>query len=215
MRILTFSFGDLLTNTYFCLDEAGGCAVIDPGLDGEAVWDKLSRKGLCPTHILLTHGHFDHARGVRFLREKSGAEVLIHRADAPMLSDPYKAAASFYYRGQVADYPVTEADRLLEEGDEILCGSMRFRVLHTPGHTPGSVCFAAGDTLFCGDTLFAYGYGRTDLYGGDDAAMAASLERLAAIPENLKLCPGHGNSAHLDGQRDAIAGYIRYLRTGA
>lgn len=213
MRTQTFTFGELLTNTYFCFDEQGNCAVIDPGLDGEAVWEKLKQKGLCPTHILLTHGHFDHARGVKFLREQSGAKVYVHREDAPLLTDPGKNAAAFFYRGRVEDYPCAEADVLLEDGDEVRCGSMTFRTIHTPGHTAGSVVFQCEDTLFCGDTVFSYGYGRTDLYGGDDWALSDSLEKILALPENFHLRPGHGNSTHLDLQRDSLRAYSDRLRS--
>ena len=213
MRVLSFNLGELNTNTYFCFNEAGDCAVIDPGMDGAAVWEKLITKGLKPTHILLTHGHFDHAEGVKALRDLSGARVLVHRGDAEFLADPMKNAAAFYYRGETGDYPRVEADEILEDGDTVVCGALRFTVLHTPGHTPGSVCFRAGEDLFCGDTVFAYGFGRTDLYGGDARALAASLTRLLAIPENVKLYPGHGNSTHLDAQREKIGTYIRCLDT--
>ena len=212
MRVLTYSFGEYQTNTYFCFDESGACAVIDPGMDGEAVVNKLKERGLTPTRILLTHGHFDHVLGVKALRDATGAEVCIHFADAPLLSDPGKNAAVYFYRGDTSSYPAVHPDLSLRDRDTVSCGEMRFRVLHTPGHTQGSACFLCGDTLFCGDTVFAYGYGRTDLAGGDAQALADSLERLAAIPENLKLCPGHGNSSHLDRCRDQIASYVRQLR---
>ncbi|MBP5289698.1 MAG: MBL fold metallo-hydrolase [Clostridia bacterium] len=212
MRVLTFCFGDYQTNTYFCFDESGACAVIDPGMDGEAVVNKLRERGLTPSHILLTHGHFDHILGVKAVQSATGAKVCIHTADAPLLSDPGRNAAVYFYRGQTESYPSLHGDILLHDGDRIDCGSFSFTVLHTPGHTAGSVCFSCGDTLFCGDTVFAYGYGRTDLAGGDAGALADSLERLAAIPENMKLCPGHGNSAHLDNCRSQIKYYARMLR---
>ncbi len=212
MRVLVFCFGEYQTNTYFCFDENGNCVVIDPGMDGASVTEKLREKGLTPSYILLTHGHFDHILGVKALHEATGAKICIHADDAPLLSDPGQNAAVYFYRGQTGSFPSTRADVLLHDGDEIVCGSFSFRVMHTPGHTPGSVCFRSGETLFCGDTVFAYGYGRTDLAGGDPEAMSRSLERLAAIPENLKLCPGHGNSAHLDRCRESLKVYARILQ---
>lgn len=212
MRVLTYTFGEYQTNTYFCFDESGFCVVIDPGMDGEAVVNKLSERGLKPTYILLTHGHFDHVLGVKTVQNATGAKVCIHYADAPLLSDPGKNAAVYFFRGEVSTYPSTRADLLLHDGDEIDCGAFSFKVLHTPGHTAGSVCFRCEDVLFCGDTLFAYGYGRTDLAGGDPEALANSLERLAAIPEDCKLCPGHGNSSHLGRCRANIESYVRILR---
>lgn len=212
MRTLTFCLGALRTNTYFCFDENRNTVVIDPGMDGEGIYEKLVQKELCPAYILLTHGHFDHSQGVRILAEKTGAKVCIHSADGVMLGDPGKNSAGFYYRGDTTFYPRTKADILLEDGDEIVCGSMRFSTFHTPGHTPGSVCFRSDNTLFCGDTVFAYGYGRYDLWGGNRESLSASLERIAAMEEGIKLCPGHGNTASLDRIRTDILKFAEELK---
>ncbi len=212
MKVLSFSLGALRTNTYFCFDDTGACIVIDPGMDGEGIAEKLRQKGLCPSYILLTHGHFDHSQGVKALKEATGAKVLIHREDAEMLSNPGKNSAGFYYRGDLSAFPVSCADTLLEDGDVIRCGTMEFTVIHTPGHTPGSVCFLSENILFCGDTVFAYGYGRFDLWGGDKADLSASLSRIASISEDLKLCPGHGNSASLSRIREQIVAFSNELK---
>ena len=212
MKVLSFSLGALRTNTYFCFDDAGNCVVIDPGMDGEGIAEKLRQKGLSPSYILLTHGHFDHSQGVKVLKEQTGAKVLIHREDGEMLSNPGKNSAGFYYRGDLSAFPKSEADVLLEDGDVIRCGTMSFTVIHTPGHTPGSVCFQSENVLFCGDTVFAYGYGRFDLWGGDKSALSASLSRIAGISEDLKLCPGHGNSASLSRVRDQISAFSNELK---
>ena len=214
MRILTFCFGAMRTNTYFCFDDAGACAVIDPGMDGESVWQKLCEKGLRPSHILLTHGHFDHAEGAAYLAKESGAAICIHRDDAVMLSNPALGSAAFYYRGDLSGYPRCTADVLLEEGSVLSIGSLNFTVLHTPGHTPGSVSFASENTLFCGDTVFAYGYGRFDLWGGDRMELARSLKRIAALGTDYKLCPGHGNTATLSRRREGILAEISELERG-
>ena len=203
--------GALRTNTYFCFDDTGACVVIDPGMDGEGIYEKLREKGLTPSHILLTHGHFDHSQGVKALKEKSGAKVLVHREDNVMLTQPGKSAAAFYYRGDLSSYPVSSADILLEEGDEIRVGEMNFKVFHTPGHTPGSVCFQSENILFCGDTVFASGYGRYDLWGGDKNMLGASIARIAGMDENLKLCPGHGNSTTLSRIQSDLIFYAKDL----
>ncbi len=203
--------GALRTNTYFCFDDTGACVVIDPGMDGEGIYEKLREKGLTPSHILLTHGHFDHSQGVKALKEKSGAKVLVHREDNVMLTQPGKSAAAFYYRGDLSSYPVLSADILLEEGDEIRVGEMNFKVFHTPGHTPGSVCFQSENILFCGDTVFASGYGRYDLWGGDKNMLGASIARIAGMDENLKLCPGHGNSTTLSRIQSDLIFYAKDL----
>lgn len=212
MKVLSFSLGALRTNTYFCFDDTGACVVIDPGMDGEGIAEKLRQKGLSPSYILLTHGHFDHSQGVKALKEATGARVLVHREDGEMLSNPGKNSAGFYYRGDLSAFPVSEADTLLEDGDVIRCGTMTFSVLHTPGHTPGSVCFLSENILFCGDTVFAYGYGRFDLWGGDKNALSTSLSRIADLPDDLKLCPGHGNSASLSRIRQQIRAFSNELK---
>lgn len=211
MRVLTFSLGALRTNTYFCFDESGSCVVIDPGMDGEGIAEKLAAKGLTPTYIFLTHGHFDHSQGVRVLKAATGAKVVVHREDAVMLTDAGKNSAAFYYHGDLSAFPTQEPDLLVEDGDVIRVGSMTFSVMHTPGHTPGSVCFQSENCLFCGDTVFAYGYGRYDLWGGDRTALCSSLQKIASLEEDYKLCPGHGNSASLSRIRDQIAEFSHEL----
>ena len=211
MKVLTFTLGALRTNTYFCLNDTGDCVVIDPGMDGEGIAEKLRQKGLNPSHILLTHGHFDHSQGVKALREATGARVLVHRDDSEMLSDPGKNSAGFYYCGDFSAFPRSFPDQVLCDGDVIKAGELSFRVIHTPGHTPGSVCFLSENVLFCGDTVFAYGYGRYDLWGGDPHALAASLKKIAGMEGDLKLCPGHGNTATLARIRDQIASYAKEL----
>lgn len=204
MKTLTFCLGDLRTNTYFCFEEDGECVVIDPGMDALGILDKLKQKGLIASHILLTHGHFDHSLAAKLLAEKTGAKICIHEADEELLLDPWKNSAAFFYRGKTEGYPVTHADVLLREGDVLTVGSMNFEVMHTPGHTNGSCVFRQKNTLFCGDTVFAYGFGRYDLYGGDRALLSASLRRIAALEDNYKICPGHGNSATLERIRAQI-----------
>ena len=203
--------GALRTNTYFCFDESGACVVIDPGMDGEGIAAKLAEKGLTADYIFLTHGHFDHSQGVRALQGATGAKVVVHREDEIMLSDPGKNSAAFYYRGDLSAFPTSQADLVVSDGDVIEVGSMRFTVFHTPGHTPGSVCFVTDETVFCGDTVFAYGYGRYDLWGGDRAALAASLKKIAALYGDYKLCPGHGNSATLSRIRPQIEAFADEL----
>ena len=204
--------GALRTNTYFCFDDSGHCVVIDPGMDGEGIYEKLKQKNLAPQYIFLTHGHFDHSQGVKLLAEKTGAKVCIHAEDAVMLENPAFNSANFYYRGDFSFYPRTRADILLSEGSLLSVGSMNFSVLHTPGHTPGSVCFRSEEMLFCGDTLFSYGYGRYDLWGGDRERLADSIRRLSEISKELKICPGHGNTASFSRIRPLLPQYLAELQ---
>lgn len=152
--------------------------------------------------ILLTHGHFDHITAVDALRQAvPGVPVYIHAADASMLTDGTRNASALFF-GTADVY--APADRLLQDGDSIRLGDEVLSVLHTPGHSPGSVCYlnTADGTLFTGDTLFAFGIGRCDLWGGDSAAMRQSLRRLGSLPRTLRIFPGHGETAVLGAALD-------------
>ena len=192
MKIQKYSVGVWGTNCYFLLDESGEgggncCAVVDPGDDGDAILRRLSSQALHCDAILLTHGHFDHVGGVRGVAEAARCPVWLCEADTVL---PERLTAGPLY------YTDTYAD-----GDTVEVGSLRFTVLETPGHTPGSVCLLCENVLFSGDTLFAGSCGRVDLAGGVPAQMGASLKRLAELPGNYAVLPGHGPATTLDAER--------------
>lgn len=187
MTLSSLTVGSIGTNCYILYDEKTlDAAVIDPGDNAKPVADRIRELGLNVRAILLTHGHFDHCGDVKRIRKLTGAQVFVHPADRDL--------PIMLRRG-------LEADRDLADGDVLDLAGTRLRVLHTPGHTPGSVCFLCGDLLFSGDTLFAGGCGRTDFPGGDAEQMAASLRRLGSIPEDLRVLPGHGESSTLNAER--------------
>ena len=178
--------GLLETNCYIVsLPGRDDCTVIDPGADAEAILRAAGGKK--PAFVLLTHGHFDHIGAAGALRE-AGARILIHEADAPMLTDPGLNAGWMIGREVTAP----PADRTFRDGEDLELAGLTFAVIHTPGHTPGSCCFRCGDVLFTGDTVMAGGYGRTDLPGGSERAMIASLRRILPLTRTLTVYGGHG-----------------------
>ena len=194
MKIFNLYSGSWRSNCYLLCDmDKGVCAVIDPSERAERIIGFADERGLEIKQILLTHGHFDHMLSLDELRAKTGAPLAMHRDDAECLADPHKSA--FDLVGGNAEFAPPE--RELADGSIVELGGHKIRVLHTPGHTKGSVCFAVGDCLFTGDTLFSGGYGRCDLYGGNYTDMRRSLDRLAALDTDYKFFPGHGESGRL------------------
>lgn len=178
-------------NCYLLIDPPSGqLAVIDPGSDPTPTLLRLCvDNGWTVSHIFLTHGHYDHMGGASALRRTfPDAPIHLHPADAG-LDEPLTPTASL---GNVT---------LWADGDRVSVGGLTVEVLHTPGHTAGSVTLRCEDVLFTGDTLFAGTVGRTDLPGGDAAAMMASLKRLAQLPGDLRVLPGHNEATTLDAER--------------
>jgi len=187
MKLTSLTAGSIGTNCYILYDEATlDAVVIDPSDEAALAEARIQALGLRVRAILLTHGHFDHGGDVERIRRRTGAPVYLHPADT--------ALPSWLTHG------VTHTDEL-SDGEELDLAGMRFRVLHTPGHTPGSVCFLCGELLFAGDTLFAGSCGRTDLPGGSGADMMRSLRRLAELPGDYRVLPGHGEETALERER--------------
>ena len=188
MQITVFQLGQLGANCYIVTDEkAKSCAVVDPGGQGRQLAQWLRDKGLTLRLVLLTHGHFDHVGGVQELvGEFPGLPVYLHPNDTKLTPDLSRGLfwTDFY-----------------EDGDELAMDGLTFRVLHTPGHTPGSVCLQVDDVLLTGDTLFAGSCGRTDFPGGSWQQLMDSFARLSKLPGNFGVLSGHGESSDLDTER--------------
>jgi len=198
MLIKTFEVGNLGANCCIVTDEASlFCAVIDPGDESNVILNYIEQNKLTVKAILLTHGHFDHVGAVEAVREETGAPVYISRRD---LASRPRDTMRFYTEAETRD---------LKEGDEIKVGALTFKVLETPGHSPGSVCFLCGEALFSGDTLFMGSCGRTDLPGGDMRTLLASLRKLAMLPGDYEVYPGHMGTTTLRLER-ATNYYMRY-----
>ena len=189
MKISYLPLGLYATNCYIAYDEAtNNAAVIDPGDQAEQLLSILEQQGLTVKLILLTHGHFDHTGAVDALRTATGAPVYIHKADldTAICRDALDLKGEFHF---------------YDEGDTVTLDAMTFRVLHTPGHTPGSVCLICGNALFAGDTLFAGSCGRTDLPKGNWDEMERSLKRLYELEGDYTVLPGHEGLSTLDQER--------------
>ena len=199
MQITKIPTGGYSANCWLLLDEeSNAAAVIDPDAGTDLILAALSDAKATLSMILLTHGHFDHISAVDALRDATGAPVLIHAKDAPMLTDAAaNASAVFFGEGQT----YRAADGFLKGGDALHLGEKTIAVRHTPGHTPGSVCFVTGDALFTGDTLFCDSIGRTDLPGGSEKQMRESLRRLRFMPGDYTVYPGHGEITTLERER--------------
>ena len=184
---------DYASNCYVLLSE-GEAVLIDPSAPAAAVQNALQAHRAELKAILLTHGHFDHMLCLQDARTAFHAPVWIHEADQSFVNDGMKNAYTLFF-GREGAYGFV--DQTFSEGAVFRIGNEEIRTIHTPGHTSGSCCFQSGKDLISGDTLFSMGYGRTDLYSGNDEEMAASLRRLATLDRELRLFPGHGPSATL------------------
>lgn len=195
MKLDSLAVGLIGTNCYLLWDETAGnaAAIVDPGGSADQILAKIKQNNLDVKLILLTHGHFDHVMGVQdLLAVYPDLPVYITEADYPEARDGGQFG---YSMGEVASV------RFYDEGDTVALGNLKIDVLRTPGHTPGSVTLRVEDVLFTGDTLFCGSCGRTDFPGGSFGDMQRSLKRLADLPGNYRVYPGHESSTTLDYER--------------
>lgn len=186
LQVERLTVGILSVNCYILhVEGRTDCVVIDPGGSPDRIREKLGGRNIAA--ILLTHGHFDHIGAVDALMAPDTA-LVVHALDDAMLQSPHLNVSWMVSD----DITCRRATRTVAEGDLLLYAGIPFRVLHTPGHTPGSVCYECGDLLFTGDTVMGEGYGRCDLPGGDEQAMMSSLRRLQPLRETHQMLGGHG-----------------------
>ncbi len=186
----TLPTGPLEVNCYIIgCEKTNKAAVIDPGGHAQEILEKLKNHNLTVVMIINTHGHFDHIGGNGDLLEVTGAELIIHRDDRPLLDRATEHAAVFGLRAE----PSPEPTRQLDGGETLQLGELSLEIIHTPGHSPGGMCILVEDCLFVGDTLFAGSIGRTDLPGGNHQQLILNIkEKLLPLPEDTKVYPGHG-----------------------
>jgi len=193
--IKTVTVGPLESNCYLAGDDlTKEIFIIDPGADYEIIKGIIDKDGLKPKAVINTHGHGDHIGA----NKEFGIPVWIHRLDADFLTDPSKnlsGAFGFLLKTKTAS-------RLLEDGDALSMGKYKLEVIHTPGHTPGSICLKGDGVIFTGDTLFCQGIGRTDFaYGSEEDIMCSIKERLFTLDDDYIIYPGHGPSSTIGNEK--------------
>jgi glyoxylase-like metal-dependent hydrolase (beta-lactamase superfamily II) len=182
--------GPLDVNCYVLGSKKDNTAiVIDAGGDPEKIFDILKKYNLSLRFLLNTHVHFDHVGGVKCLQDKTGAQFLLHQKDTPLLDCLNDQTTAF----GLPSIPIPKVDKSITDNEEIRLGDKALQVIHTPGHSPGSVCFFFENAVFVGDTLFAGSIGRTDLYGGSYKELITSIKtRLFTLDDSVTVFPGHG-----------------------
>lgn len=196
MKVISEKFGSMDNNCSLIIDEkTNQSALVDCNEFSQKIIDMIGDTDL--KYILLTHGHFDHIIGVKSVKEKYGTQVVISKEDEPMLNSSKLSLAVFCNAPQNN----VDADIIVKDGDEITLGETKIKVMATPGHTSGSVCYIAENCIFSGDTLFYCSCGRTDFPSGSPEQMMSSLQKLKALDGDYKVYTGHNNLTTLDFER--------------
>lgn len=198
LRCLTV--GPLETNCYLLWDcDTNSAAIIDPGGDAERIIDEIRSMDLRVERILITHGHIDHCYCAGDIAEQYGTPLVMHPSDVEMLQIGLEIAGQFY---NMAEYRPIKPSEFVSNEDVLHIGRNRVRVIHTPGHSPGSVSFVADVGIFCGDAVFAGSIGRTDFPGGSHALLIQSIKsKILSFPDETVLYPGHGPSTTVGRER--------------
>ena len=205
MKIIKITpIGMFAVNCYLVVSETGNAVMIDCPEEGgaEGLFAELEKIGAKLTKILLTHGHCDHIETLAEIANATGAEVYIHKFDAPKLTDSHGNLSEYF--AAYLDGPVKHYDKAItvSDGDIIKQDELEFRVMHTPGHTSGCVCYIVGGVMFSGDTLFRDSIGRTDMVDGNYQVLSESLKKLTEITENYRVLSGHGDETTLDREKN-------------
>jgi glyoxylase-like metal-dependent hydrolase (beta-lactamase superfamily II) len=212
--IESFPVGPLQCNCAIVADPmTREAVVVDPGDEPDRILEALAGAGLRAVALIHTHAHFDHVGCSALLKRITGAPILMHAGDRPLYQNLAAQGQTF---GLSLDAPGV-IDRTLVGGDRVACGKGELQVIHTPGHTPGSLCFRMpgedGDVLFSGDTLFRRSIGRTDLWGGSTPQILESIRaRLLTLPGGLRVIPGHGDETTIadEGKKNPFVGDPNY-----
>ena len=199
MVLIRLIVGPLQVNCYLLADEkTKEAVVIDPGDDADDILKIIREKDFNVKYIINTHAHFDHVGANKALKEATGAELLLHEADAPVLATVSNQSRSFGLSPVVSP----PADRYVKHGDVVTAGEVSLKILHTPGHTPGGISLREEGMVFTGDSLFAGSIGRTDFPGGDLLTLLRSIKtNLMVLPDETKVFSGHGPASTIGDER--------------
>lgn len=200
MRIKKIVVGQLDVNCYIISDDAKSeTLIIDPGDEPDKIIEYIDTSGLKPQYILFTHAHYDHVCAVKELHDRYQAIIVMHEQEKTTYQMTAKRCMSLGYAPD--DFP--EPQKTVKDNDILSVGTIFFKIIHTPGHTPGSICIYGENILFTGDTLFKGSVGRTDLSGGDSGVLLRSLKKLTVLPPETKVLCGHYDETSMaDEMRD-------------
>lgn len=199
MIIKTVVVGPLDVNCYILgCEDTKDAAIIDPGDNADEIIKVIHEEGLNPGFIINTHAHFDHVGGVKTIQERFKIDFFLHKEDLFLINNVSEQAAAF----GLNPIPKPEVDKFVNNGDKISLGNKFINVIHTPGHSPGCVCYHIDNNVFVGDTMFAGSIGRTDLPGGSYKMLINSIkERLFPLGDGTIVYPGHGPSTTIENER--------------
>jgi glyoxylase-like metal-dependent hydrolase (beta-lactamase superfamily II) len=200
MEYIRLSRGLFDSNCYILIDN-NECAIIDAGVEAQQIMEVLQDKGLTARYIILTHGHLDHIHHVDAIQKATGAEICLHEEELELYAN--NAYNGYDMFPMITPHEHPKPHRLLKHGDRLPFGQGELEIIHTPGHSQGSISVLWGNQLFTGDTLFAQSVGRTDLYGGSGRKILESIRnRLYTLPEDCTVHPGHGGSTTIGYERE-------------
>ena len=200
MEILKYQTGPLSVNTYLVVDEPTKKGfLVDPGGQNSVIVNHLKEQGIHLEYLILTHAHGDHIGGLAYFQQETGAKIVVHKDDQPMLED-----SKLNFSASIQRTPIShQADLLVTDGDHLQIGNMDLRFLHTPGHTRGGMCIYVNDALFSGDTLFASSIGRTDFPGSSYEQIRDSIhQKLFSLPGETVVYPGHMGSTTIGFEKE-------------
>ncbi|TCP70454.1 MBL fold metallo-hydrolase [Baia soyae] len=202
MNVEMFELGPVMTNAYLVYDSQTQKGVVfDPGMYPDQLLQRIKKLHVTIEAILLTHAHFDHMGGVEEVRTHTGASVYIHKKEEDWLADPMKNGSGRW--PMMPKLTARPAEHILVGGETLQIAGFQFKVLYTPGHSPGSISFYDGAHVFSGDALFRDSIGRTDLYGGDHKTLIRSIKgKLMELPDQTVVYSGHGPETTIERERN-------------